>query len=216
MPVRDEQQSPLYTDETKSLDEYEIDPGVCVLPVAGPEPEDPVERADWSPVVFLRLHAPYRVRKSVARAVKTSNPPVVPAPADAGAFVFVGGHVQIANAMNTSLAAFDWTVTTEFVFVEDCPHALSDGFVLTAAPFTYQTQAENALGGSRTVTSLGAVSLAGADARVGYYQGAVIPRDPFGAWRYNTPTYYPGHLFNEDLVNGGPNPLRVTPPLPTS
>lgn len=201
---RDEIQAPLYPNGVVTADEYVIDPGVCVLPVAEDPPLSDSALADWSPVEVFALHAPFRVRRAMGRATKQNNPPVVPAPADSGAFAFIGGTVGIAANLSADLANFNWNVVTSYTFVEDCVSRVGDGFVLSTAPWTWQTQQINQaqVGGAPTPPVGSAVSLAGLDAKVGYGLGQAINLN--SSWGYNTPTFFPGTLFSVDLINGGP------------
>lgn len=200
----DETQAPLYTDGSASLDEYDFFPGVCVLPLAEDPPTELEALKAWSPVAVMRLHAPYRLRNASSRAVKSNNPPMAPAPADGGKFVFVGGSLTVHNTLNQTLNNYDWTVTTEFTFVENCVSRVEDGFVLGAAPWVWKTTIDNQnstlYGGT---ISLGAVSAAGRDAQLGYFQALAALPNLSGRWRYNSPTFYPGVFMNAEMDNGG-------------
>ena len=202
LSAMDEIQAQLYKTGFGTRNDYEFHPGVCILPLAEEPPTDPTELASWSPVVVLRLHAPYRERRYSTTTVKTNNPPVTQAPVDTGAFVFTGGTMSLTMRMNSTQANFDWNVVTDYFFVEDCVSRPADGLVLGIPPFTYNVQAENAQGGGGLAPSLGAISGAGPDALIGYAMGEAA--DLNGTWGYNTPSFYPGDFFNSNLANAGP------------
>lgn len=203
MTTLDSIQCPLYDPSTQSADEYEMVSGAVVLPIAQTPPTSESALGSWSPVVVLQLHAPYRIRRTRTSSQKTNNPPVVPSPQDTGKFVFLGGTLTIQNMMNSRLDTFDWFVGSDYTFVENCVSRVQDGYVLTSMPWAWMTTASNLTRGTSTaVSSPGAVGQAGTDAKVGYNQASSI--DLNGTWGYNTSTYFPGNLFNETLINGGP------------
>lgn len=190
------------------MNEYTLVPGVCVLPLAEDPPTSETELAQYSPVVVLRLHAPYRVRHVVSKSEKVNNPPVVSSPGDTGAFVFVGGTLSFGNTINATYRNFDWEVGAEYLYVENCVSRTEDGFVLGSPPFTWESAALNlGLGGAPPVPQIGAISQAGVDVRIGVVQGDLIVgvggylND---SWGYNVSSYYPGTLFSDDLFNSGP------------
>jgi hypothetical protein len=200
----DEFQTPLYTDGASALDQYEFQPGIAILPLAEDPPTDPEELKKWSPVVPMRLHAPYRVRHAASRAVKQNTPPIAPAPADTGKFVFVGGSLYVHNAANQTNLNYDWTVSTEYTFVENCVSRIEDGFVLGSAPWTWKSTVNNNPVFNNGVPQFGAVSTAGRDAILGYFQAlAALPNLNNGKWSYNCPSFYPGVFMSADMDNGG-------------
>lgn len=232
----DSLQTPQYLDGPAITNDYTIDPGVCVLPLAEDPPDDTTatgqaELPAWSPVVALRLHAPYRVRRAQYDTKKQNTPPVMPAPADQGKFVFLGGTIRFhPPALNMTNTNYDWTAQAEYNFVEDCVSRTADGFVLGIPPYTLAVQQENAdaLGGVPTGITVGAIAAAGTDAKVGYQQGkavgvalgpglsalAGIAAGVVAAqtYTYNTLSYFPGTLFNDSLLNAGPAPPPPPPP----
>lgn len=193
----------LYDGGVPIVNDYSFDPGVCVLPVA----EDDPGGADWSPVVVCRLHAPVRTRTVSYSARKQQNPPVVPTPGDAGAFVFTGGSVSMSCSLNTTQLNADWGAETEYTFVENCRSRPQDGLVLGKPPYTTFTAERNRalIGPAPPATMDGAVKEAGLDARVGFNQGytqaaAIANNQP---WSYNTTAFFPGQLFDPNMINGG-------------
>lgn len=220
----DTPQVSLYPDGAAILNDYTLDPGVCVLPLAEDPPTSFEELKTWSPVVILRLHAPYRIRRLRHQSTKENGAPVMPSPVDSGAFKFVGGNVVIATALNQTFHNFDFTVVSDYLFVENCVSRPQDGFILGSPPWPYDTGLRNARDFPPTVGNppvgsglLGAIRFAGTDVRVGYTQaqeavqamtasvdpntGAVITPVGYG---YNTPSFFPGQFLNDQLVNGGP------------
>jgi len=224
----DSLQADLYT--TAALhNAFEIDPGVCILPLAEDPPESLGELATWSPVVVLRLHAPYRLRRMIHAADKKNNPPPLPSYGDAGKFVFTGGTLEIYNKLNSTFRNFDWSVACNYTFVEDCVCREQDGYVLGNTVFTWQSDVDNQSQIGASSPNIGAISEAGVDALVGYHQGRNIvinaelvtgnnPLTPeqlaqpqnqnagnlASSWGYNTPSYFPGTLVYSYTLNSGP------------
>jgi hypothetical protein len=182
---------------------YQFEPGVCVLPVAEDAPTDPQALAAWSPVVVVRLHAPYRLRRAVYRSDKQTNPPVLPEPADTGAFVFLKGTASLANSINMDLSTFDWSGVGDYLFVENCVSRTEDGLVLGSPPWLWLSTQLNSV---TTAPTQGAVVQAGQDAWIGYSQGldAAANNASGGNWWYNTSSYYPGTMFDGAILNAGP------------
>lgn len=218
MPRPDQKQAPLYPAGVDIVNDYQFEPGVCILPLAEDPPEMSDEETgdntgalkDWSPVVVLRLHAPYRVRRQTTSAKKQNTPPVVPSPADAGKFVFAGGAISIANALNMTNANFDWLVNTEYVFVENCVSRNQDGFVLGAPPYdtlieTGNSQAFGILP-SQLPTGMGpefgAVASAGSEAQTGWMMAQnLFSEANNGVYGYNNRSFYPGNFLDDKLSN---------------
>lgn len=204
----DNAQLDLYQVGVDVQNDYRLDPGVCVLPVAEDPPDaSSGQLAAWSPVAVLRLHAPYRVRRAKYREEKQNNPPVAPAPGDTGAFVFVGGSIAFTNQLNSTFRNYDWVVGAEYVYVENCVSRNEDGFVLGLAPWTWDTTTLNLQNGGLTIPQFGAVAQGGPDVLVGFLQGQLAVNGQTGdlnaAWGYNTTSYYPGTFLSDDLTNGG-------------
>jgi hypothetical protein len=196
-------------DEQVNLDSYHLEPGVCILPLCEDPPTDPDELATYSPVVRLRLHAPFRVRTSTVRSDKRGSPPVIPTPQDTGKFQFMGADINFLTNLNVSFDTFDWKVMGVYQYVEACASRPEDGFVLCSAPVTYTQETRNARRFAGYPAPLvGAVASGGANARVGYTMGQMLasPDTPTGLpiiWTYNMSEFYPGTLFNDGLMNGG-------------
>lgn len=203
-------QPDLYENGIGKFNEYRLEPGVCILPLAQEPPTNQSELADWSPVVELHLHAPYRVRRVRYISDKVNNPPVLPSPTSQGAFIFTGGTLSIVTALNTSLANFNWTVDADYEFVENCVSRIQDGFVLGSYQVPMAMAKENARdlglnlfsppGQSASTGGIGAVAQAGLDARTGYLMGEQI--NFYASWGYNQDAFLPGTLFNDRIVNG--------------
>lgn len=189
-----------------NANQYTFVTGVCILPLAEDPPTDPTELAAYTPIVTLRLHAPYRVRNFTQMEDKTQNPPPIAAPGDTGKFVFVGGSVAISTGLNTSGVNYDWAVGCSYTYVENCVSRNQDGLILGTMPVATLTDKQNTSFGYAP-PAIGALSDAGQSARVGYNMGALITVGSDGqlksSWGYNQPSFYPGQLFYSDLANGG-------------
>lgn len=201
MAYWDTTQSGQYTALNNSND-FELNEGVYVLPVAETAPTDNAELAAWSPVAIVRAHAPYRIRKVVYRYDKTGTPPVIPSPESQGAFTFLGGSVAFASPKpNLSFAAYDWTVGGIYSFVENCRSDPDDGFVLGSFPFPMITDFNNTETYSPDMAGeFGAIAQAGDLAKRGVNQAFSIGL--LNNWLYNSTCYFPGDLLNNQMVNG--------------
>lgn len=216
-------QSGGYPGGVGKANEYVLCPGVCVLPLAEVPPTDEEELKTYSPVITAQLHAPYRIRRVEYDSKKVNNPPAgIPSPSDAGAFVFLGGTLGVVTTLNTSLVNYDWSVVTEYSFVENCVSRVEDGFVLGSFQAPSQSSAENAgaqgfpLFGPPSYAGnalVGAIRQAGNDALTGYKMSLSI--NFYGTWGYNQDAYLPGNFFNNALVNADLNTQPVTEELRT-
>lgn len=204
--ARDDFQSDLYTGGVAVLNTYHMESGVCVLPLAEDPPTDEVALRSYSPVVVLRLHAPYRIRKVVYDAKKQNNPPVMPAYADTGRFTFISGTMSVSNNLNATNANYDWNATTEYIYVERCASRSQDGFVLGIQPWQWDTDAANKsiYGSASPMSQGGAMVNAGVYPLIGAALSNQINLLSSNGWGYNCSSFYPGLFFNPDLVNGGP------------
>ncbi len=183
--------------------EYELKSGVCILPVAESAPCNPNELAEWSPVVVLRLHSPYRIRKARFDVKKSTTPPILPAVGDTGAFVWIGGTINFGPpSVNAGLVSSDWSVSAEYVYVEDCVSRTIDGFVLGTPSYILDSQRSNlANTGGAGTPPFGAIAQAGTDAKVGWtLSQSINPSSTL--WSYTCQSYYPGKFFNDYLPNG--------------
>jgi hypothetical protein len=199
---------------------YRLVEGVVALPVAEePDADDPA----WSPVVLVRLHAPYRVRTVSVAATKSNTPPMLPKPGDAGAFAYLGSEFSIPTpSINADQRNFDWAAGATYTYVETVKPNATDGFVLGMTPWTWVTQLDNAsvyglatlatgsIENAGRVTAgaygaTGAAADAGLDVATGVLQAGGVD---FGSptYVYSTPSFYPSSFLNADIVNGGPVP----------
>lgn len=203
MPARKDVQTPLYYGGEDIKNAYAFMSGVCVLPLAEEPPTDEFELETWSPVVIARLHAPYRIRRVVYDVEKQNTPPVIPTPGvDAGKFVFVGGALGIHPVQNQTFTMWDWKVAAEYVYVEDCVSRPEDGFVLGTPPWEWQSTLEAVL--PPGTPTIGAISQAGTEPRMGYTAGETIDtEDGMNPYFYSFPSYLPGAFLNDSLINGG-------------
>lgn len=204
----DDGQCGLYPNGMGIVNSYELEPGVCILPLAVQPPTDLDSLKTFSPIVKLQLHAPYRRRRVHYDAVKTNNPPIMPAPQDSGLFIFCGGTVTFKTVVNATFSNFDWAVDYNCEFVENCVSRNQDGFVLGAPPWTYSTTIANQSQAAGQ-PPVGAVSKAGADAVIGYNQGqslGYIQGQQYsslatGNWAYSSCSFYSGAFFNGNIIN---------------
>lgn len=194
--ARDQDGSYNYLNGPGIHNRFHIVEGVCVLPVAEAPPTDAGELAEWSPVAVMRLHSPYRIRRSSFAATKQTRPPVLPAPGSEGKFEFVGGSLDFATVPNAN--TFDWYCGTEFVYVENCVSRTIDGFVLGTGPFQFPAQQQAELStGNPLASSPGAISQAGGDAKRGFSDQSNGPNS------YTSMSFFPGLFFNSEMNNGG-------------
>jgi hypothetical protein len=204
---RDTAQIGLYQ-EYENSNEYFFESGICVLPIAEDPPENPIKLLTWSPVVTLRFHSPYRIRKVNYSIQKDKNPPVFPAPTDSGAHIFLNGSIEITNQINTSMRTFDWSMSGTYTYVEKCVSDYTHGLVLGSPPFRYPSELENQVqywvGGNQNLIYPGAVNFAGIETKIGYNMSLYAENGyPTGTWVYNCSSYYPGNLFDPNMVKGG-------------
>jgi len=212
-PLEDRQVN--FYEDADILNVYTFMQGICVLPIAEQPPTDLTALAAWSPVVTLQLHAPYRIRKYSSGTKKQNNPPVVAAPDNSGAFVFVGGSIGFSCGFNQTMYNSDWNVDTEYVFIENCVSRPQDGFILGKLPASITVDTDNLVTVTPGSPTIGAVAQASQVAKVGWQQGISIlvtpsqnplPNDPGllkDGWTYNTQAFFPGQLLNGTMVNGG-------------
>lgn len=201
-PGADDLQQPLYDGGASIVNDYVLDPGVCVLPLAEDPPTSDGELATYSPVVILRLHAPYRIRRMSYAARKQNNPPVVPTPDDTGKFIFLAGSITFTNGLNAGYANYDWQVNAEYVFVENCVSRTEDGFVLGSPPYNTNVEGQNANDYPSGKPTIGAISEAGMDALVGWrMMDTISPELNQGLYAYNNRSYFPKSFFSDDMVN---------------
>lgn len=193
--------------------DYQVISGVFALPVAEEPPTNTSELAAWSPVATVKAHAPYRIRNVQFRYDKSGTPPVIPSPESSGAFVFLNGSIGFASPKpNLSFTAFDWTVAGVYTFVENCRASNDDGYVLGAFPFPTIMDQDNALTYTPAAVPLGAISQAGDDAKRAYTQGQLINNST--GWMYNSASYFPYILLNNEIINGSTTFQGATPSPP--
>lgn len=181
---------------------YTLEPGVFVLPVAEEPPTNTEELTDWSPVVVVQAHAPYRIRQVKFSTKKSGSPPVLPSPQDCGAFTFIGGSLYFPSpAADPSGSRFLWHGAGEYVFVEEARSAVEDGFVLGSDPIPNSTYLalRQILPAGQPQT--GAVSQAGDEVKIAYGEaGQVSLNAP--SYSYYSTAYFPGVFFNTGMLNG--------------
>lgn len=211
----DDQAASLYRDY-QLVNDYQLNEGVFALPVAEEAPSGPEELKAWSPVQIVRAHSAFRVRTVSFDAKKQQAPPVVPKPADTGAFKFLGGNLTLpAPTLTMNLSDFDWRAYGTFVFVEGTISRPEDGYIIGSGPYTLQSQKDNydAFGGSVPAPSRvggepivgGAIAQAGPDAWVGQLQANQVAFD--APYWINCPSLMAGVFnMNDTMLNAGPAP----------
>ncbi|MDB5306729.1 MAG: hypothetical protein JWO38_931 [Gemmataceae bacterium] len=194
-------------------DEFSHDPGTFALPIALTDSEMAQGK---SPVSIGRVHAPFRQKTTRFQAKKRLTPPVIPAPINTGAFVFLGGTVSFPSpAHSTTGVDHEWSANGTYLYVENCHDVpLRDGYVLSSPPYL------SAIGQSNMSTtppsvpqgSKGAIAFAGTDARVGVALAkSVTPGNNLA--RLSTTSWFPGTSLDATLINGGPPGLYPMPTL---
>jgi len=203
--------------------QYVVNSGTFVLPVAEEAPTDPTELANWKPLVVVKAHAPYRLRKVNYAAKKEVTPPILPAPEDSGAFVLLTGSVSLPHPKVRPGGDFVWTGATEYYMAEVAPVNSEAGMVLGGLfdAFDLPTQAVTGAGvgiglgvaGNSLPTS---VRESGNGPKAGWVAAQSIDlNNP--AWDYREPSYFPSQLFSSDLlcgINGYYFPFNGYPPPP--
>lgn len=192
--------------------QYEMVPGTFALPVADEAPEDATELADWSPVVVVQAHAPYRIRRVAWATRKSGAPPVIPSPETTGAFTFVGGAIHFDYPRFDALGSgFLWSIKGEYAFVETVRSDVSDGWILGSEPVPSQVNQQllTTYGGG-TAPEIGAVSQAGVEVKMAYAEslGLSLTSADYTFW---SPTFFPGALANDGMLNGDVQNTGVTP-----
>lgn len=196
----DQAQAELYT-RAGWTNEYEFHPGVMILPVAEAPPSNPLLLADWSPVVAVPAHAPYRSRNVTYSARKTNSPPMLPTPTDSGAFKFVGGSVAVPYPTLGVNGLYEWDATAQYTFISTANNAAGDGLVLGGPPFVTTIQAQNVLAGGNLAGAPADVVQSGVGPKVGYSIAKTLNvNDP--NYSYSEPTFLPATFFSTDMVTG--------------
>jgi hypothetical protein len=215
MPL--ELQADSYSPQSGVTDAWDVNPGIAILPVALTQEE---LDSGVSPVVVVRLHSPYRMKRVTFNFQKANTPPIVPAPTDSGTFTFIGGSLTFPfPSHNTTLTGRTWTVAGDYLFVENAPGDVlnGDGFVNTSPPWwTFDQTARMTAGYYAAAAAIGAaqgagntIGSAGLAAQCGY--GAALATDLTNPnYDYSEPVYYPTIFLNDTLVKGGPG-LTDTP-----
>jgi len=211
----DDAQADMYS-AWSTNDEYEHDSGAFAFPVAL---SDSDYAAGKSPVSVGRLYPPTLRRTTSFRAEKQGGPPVVPAPVDSGAFVFLGGSIVFPKpVVNTNTASSTWVVTGEYEYVANCPsQPTRDGYVITTQPWlmTAQQYGQANFTPATPDGSDGPITQAGFDAKVAVAQANQMAPGKQTATLLST-TWYPGKLLDGQLVNGGGQAAYQLPQLTTS
>lgn len=184
--------------------EYTVNPGTLVLPVAEDQPTATADLATWSPVVVIQAFAPSRHRTVRVAAQKDGAPPLLPAASTSGPFTFVGGAYYFHGPqINSGCSNHIWAARGELHFVENVA-GTDSGFVLgNSCP--YATQIDVSLRNKFGVTdanATGAVAASGSDVKAGFTEARRNVDLSKSSYAYYNTTYYPSQFFNTGMVSG--------------
>lgn len=186
------------------VNDYSVYSGKYVLPVAEEPPQTAAELAVWSPFDVVTVHAGYRLRVFSYNVDKEQNPPVLPAPADSGAYKFLAGVYSVPHPSVQTDNSFRWSAEVLLTFAEQCASNSDTGFVLGHTVDATQSQYNTKdLGGGvgQNLQAPANVRLGGVGPQVGWTLGGQINLLS-NNWQYNEPSYYPATLLSADLVSG--------------
>lgn len=192
------------SDHYRSLgleNDYAFVSGTHILPLAEDPPTDPAELAAWKPFVAVKTHADYRVRNFRYTAAKERTPPVMPAPADHGAYTFVGGSLSIPHPAVQSDGSVRWTATANYLFVEGCASNTTTGFVIGNSVDALPQQVENAGYAGNATDAPANIQQGGVGPKAGWVLGKLINLD-YPAWDYREPSYFPAQLLSTEMICG--------------
>ncbi len=180
--------------------DYQIMSGQFVIPIAEEPPEDAQELAAWSPFVMVQAHAEYRLRRFSYSAAKHRNPPILPKPADVGAFKFLTGTVQLPHPSVQTDGSYTWTANINYVFAESCVSDSNTGFVIGSTLDAFTTQVNNQQ--YQSVQEAPAnITGSGIGPQSGWGMAKNIDTNA-PSWSYSEPSYYPAQLLSSDLIVG--------------
>lgn len=107
--------------------QYDYDPGLIVLPVAGPT----------AAFKKVRLHGGLGRRVVAWKANKAGKPPIVPSMTNAGSDTFLGGHINLAASQNPQAAGYNWSAAGVYTYVQSAPRIVGvDTFNAGAKPYS--------------------------------------------------------------------------------
>jgi hypothetical protein len=180
--------------------DYQIMSGQFLIPLAEDAPTDPEELAEWTPFVMVQAHAAYRLRRFQYSVTKHRNPPILPKPADTGAYKFLTGTVQLPHPSVQSDGSYTWTAATNYVFAEACVSNSDTGFVIGSTLDAFPNQINNQQY-QTTADAMANVSESGTGPKSGYGLAKTLDTNS-PHWSYGEPSYYPAELLSADLVIG--------------
>lgn len=196
-----------YAPEGGCIDQFEIESGQFVIPLAEDPPTSEEALKTWSPVAVVKVHAEYRRKVVNFKLQKNGTPPKAPSPKNTGAMVFIGGTLAFPTPqLDSTLSNFNWRTLGQYEFIENCRSSVDDGFLLTGRPFTLQTQADfRQFLGDTSQIKYGAIAQAGDDAQTGYLIGQIATQQgslTLPDFSYTIPTFVPALFFSSDVLNG--------------
>lgn len=189
---------------------YTVNPGTIILPLGESPPINPEELKVWSPVVILKIHSPYKIRNVRYASHKQNNPPHIPAPEDSGSFVYLGGTISIVNAPNITAVGNDWTVISDYTYIENGVYLKENGLILGTPVYAphYTSIAFRESGISNPNELFGSLRKSGHHILVDH-KNAVHYQFRNGIGSYVGGSFFPGYFFDSYLVNGGPPILQI-------
>lgn len=192
------------SDHYRSLgleNDYTFVSGTHILPLAENPPTDPVELLDWVPFAAVKVHADYRIRNFRYSAAKERTPPIMPAPADQGAYTFVGGTLNLPHPMVQSDGSTRWAATASYYFAEGCASNSTTGFVIGISVDALSQQVDNVPYGTGVTNAPANVQDGGIGPKAGWVLGRLINLD-YPSWDYREPSYYPAQLLSTEMLCG--------------
>lgn len=210
-------------DRHDHADDYAIDSGEFIIPLAVAEPTNPAELATFVPFARVRAHAPIMHRWVEFDTRKSGAPPQIVSPESGGSFTFQGGSIRLmAPQMNTNGLTKTWHVKGRYVYAVGgaVSLALDTGLVMQSLPIPTETTLflQQQFGGGQAPNDL-VVSECGTDVRAAYAEAQQIGFQQ-SAYTYWADTLFPGQFFNQsllvgDTIFGNGETLPSAPPAPS-
>ncbi|QEL19083.1 hypothetical protein [Limnoglobus roseus] len=209
-------------DEAEHCESYETNPGVCILPSGEPEPTDPEKRKLWKPVVAIKLHEPYRLRRSQHSYDRQNTPPLLPKVADSGRFIALGGSHTFAFSPSLDGQSVRYRGACDITFVEHANLRCVTGFTIGDEPYTVEQQRRMQV--SPGVPYNGDESQiiveTSPETRKGQVLGSYINHaDPYSGLEayggcYSVTSWIPDTCFSQSMISAGGLPVPNPPPPP--
>jgi hypothetical protein len=186
-------------------DDYFLNSGEFIIPLAVEEPTDPAELAAFVPFVTVKAHAAVLHRTVEFDTTKDGAPPQIVSPESGGAFTLIGGTIRLmAPQINSNCLTKTWTVKGKYTYAVGgaVSLALETGLVMQSLPIPTETTLflQQQYGGGQAPNDL-VISEAGTDVRAAYTEAQQIgfQQDYYSYW---ADTLFPGQFFNQSLLVG--------------